>query len=168
MGEYVQAHEDENIKNNNAPRSLDCLYLRPTANHQGGYELLHLQTNRTILRSKVTAVAITPSVIKMVHVMAVKDKMPDGLKVKNRANAVIFDASLTARVDYNEELFDEELIEEQFKNPNYESSKSEESEDEISIDEESQEHDDMDDNELADVLEEQYVLQDQEEVEKIL
>ena len=139
LGEYVQAHEDENIKNNNAPRSLDCLYLRPTANHQGGHELLNLQTYITILRSKVTAIAITPSVIEMVHAMAVKDKIPDGLKVKNRANAIIFDASLTAGVDYNEELFGEELTEEPVENLNYESSESEEeSEDESSIGEESQ------------------------------
>ena len=45
LGEYVQAHEDEIIKNNNAPRSLDCMHLIPTANYQGGHELMHLQTN---------------------------------------------------------------------------------------------------------------------------
>ena len=93
LGEYVQAHEDETIKNNNAPRSLDCLYLRPTANHQGGHELLHLQTNQPITRSVVTPVSITPSVIKMVHAIAKRDDMPSGLKIKNRANTLLFDTS---------------------------------------------------------------------------
>ena len=32
LGEYVQLHEDENIKNNNASRALDSLYIRPAAN----------------------------------------------------------------------------------------------------------------------------------------
>ena len=48
LGEYVQAHEDSQKKNNNLPRTLDCLYLRPTGNHQGGHELLHLHTNKVI------------------------------------------------------------------------------------------------------------------------
>ena len=43
LGEYVQAHDDEQIKNNNKPRALDCLYLRPTGNHQGGHELLTIR-----------------------------------------------------------------------------------------------------------------------------
>ena len=34
LGEYVQTHEDETIKNNNKLRSLDCLYLRTTENNQ--------------------------------------------------------------------------------------------------------------------------------------
>ena len=41
LGKFVQSHEDEVIKNNNKPRVLDYLYLRPTANHQGGHKLLH-------------------------------------------------------------------------------------------------------------------------------
>ena len=51
LGEYVQTHEDENITNNNVLRSLDCLYSRPTVNHQGGHGLLHLQKIRVITRS---------------------------------------------------------------------------------------------------------------------
>ena len=35
LGEYVQAHDKPLIKNTNAPRSLDCIYLRPTVSHQG-------------------------------------------------------------------------------------------------------------------------------------
>ena len=96
LGEYVQAHEDLPIKNTTAPCSLDCLYLRPTANHQGGHELLHLQTNRPINRPRVTALSITPSIIKLVHEIAMKDNMPRGLKIKNRANVLTFDASWTA------------------------------------------------------------------------
>ena len=51
LGDCVQTYEDENVTNNNAVRSLDCLYSRPTVNHQGRHELLHLQKIRVITRS---------------------------------------------------------------------------------------------------------------------
>ena len=80
LGEFVQSHEDEVIKNNNKPRALDCLYLRPTASNQGGHELLHLATNKPITRNKVTPVPITPAVVKMVHEIAKTEKMQKRIK----------------------------------------------------------------------------------------
>ena len=139
LGEYVQAHEDKTIKNTNAPRLLDCLYLRPTTNHQGGHELLHLQTNITITSPRVIAVAITPSVIRMVHNIAKKDNMPLGLKIKNQANVLTFDTSWTAGVDCEEEFFNDEEDD-----SDYESSKSSEEESQ------GEELDEMDDNGLVD------------------
>ena len=72
LGEYVQSHKDEPIKNDNKPRLLECLYLRPTSNNQGGRELLHLGTNRMITRNKVTQIPIIFAVIKLVHEIAKK------------------------------------------------------------------------------------------------
>ena len=43
FGTYVQGHDEPLKTNINAPRSLDCIYLRYTANQQGGHELFHLQ-----------------------------------------------------------------------------------------------------------------------------
>ena len=137
-----------------ALRLLDCLYLRPTANHQGEHELLRLQTNRPITRPRVTAVSITPSIIKMVHEIAMKDNMPRGLKIKNRSNVITFDASWTAGVDYDEELFEDE------EDTDYDSSQSSE---ETS---QGDDLDEMDNNELADVLEEQYVLEEDEDLDE--
>ena len=105
LGEYVQAYDEPQIKNTNAPRSLDCTYLRPTTSHQGVHELLHIQTNRTINRPKLTPSAISPSIIKQVHTLTKADKMPAGLKIENRANLILFDSSLIAGVDYDEEQF---------------------------------------------------------------
>ena len=155
LGEYVQAHEDEQIKNNNKSRALDCLYLRPTANHQGGYELLHLQTNRVITRNKVTPLPITPSVLKQVSAIAQMEGMPKGIKIKNRNNNILFDSSLTAGVDYDEEQFDDEINDEDHDQP---------SDDEIEDDYQlTDEIDEMDENELGDILEQQYVVQNEEE-----
>jgi hypothetical protein len=42
IGEFIQAHQEPTRTNTNAPRSLDCIYLRPMENAQGGHKLLHL------------------------------------------------------------------------------------------------------------------------------
>ena len=161
LGEYVQAYEDESIKNNNKPRTLDCLYLRPTGNHQGGYELLHLQTNRVITRHSIETVPITPSIIKQVHALATMDEMPQGLKIQTRTNVTLFDASWIAGVDYNQNFFEEEE-----NDPDYE----EETEQAESYDEIEEENvDEMDENELADILDDQYnIASDNEEETEIV
>ena len=151
LGEYVQATSDEDKKNNNKPRTLDCLYLRPTANHQGGFELLHLATNQVITRHNITSVAITPSVIKQVHEIAKRDNMPEGLKIQNRTNVVLFDASWTAGVDYDNDLFEEQVEDEDYDS------------DLVSTETENLENEEMDDNKLGDILEEQYIVQQVEE-----
>ena len=152
LGEYVQAFEDEASKNNNKPRTLDCLYLRPTNNHQLGYELLHLQTNRVITRHSITSVPITPSVINQVHKIAKMDKMPQGLKISTRTNNILFDASWIAGVDYNKNLFDEQDNDLDYETENLSTA----TEQEDVHDEMDEEHDEMDENELADILEDQY------------
>jgi hypothetical protein len=83
IGEFVQARKEPNHTNTNAPRSLDCIYLRRMDNAQGGHELLYLQTNRVVKRRKLTKVPITPSIIKHVHALAERDEMPRGLKITN-------------------------------------------------------------------------------------
>ena len=66
---------------------------------------------------------ITDSVIKQVEALAIKDGMPEGLKVKSRTGKILFDSSWTAGVDYaseddelndklNDELNDDELNDE--------------------------------------------------------
>jgi hypothetical protein len=144
IGEYVQAHDEPIHTNTNAPRSLDCIYLRPMDSAQGGHELLHLQTNSVVKRRRLTKVPITPSIITQVHALAVLDGMPEGLKIKNRANLVIFDSAWIAGVDFDEQEFnDENYVEE-------ENVERENDEDENI----GEEYDEMDVNELADVMQE--------------
>ena len=171
LGEYVQAHENEQIKNNNKPRALDCLYLRPTGNYQGGHELLHLQTNRVITRHKVTSVPITPSVIKQVHTIAKMEDMPIGLKIKNRYNNILFDSSLAAGVDYSEQQFDDEIDDrdDEIDDKDYSSDENEETDNDDQL---TDDIDEMDKNELGDILDQQYiesaeeVVEDEQEIEE--
>jgi len=52
FGSYVQANQDNNPKNTNAPRTIDAIYLRPIpSNIQGGHEVMDLATGRVVTRS---------------------------------------------------------------------------------------------------------------------
>ena len=72
---------------------------------------------------------ITDSVIKQVEALAIKDGMPEGLKVKSRTGKILFDSSWTAGVDYaseddelndklNDELNDDELNDDELNDEN--------------------------------------------------
>jgi hypothetical protein len=109
-------------------------------NAQGGHELLHLQTNRVVKCRTMRKIPITPSIIKQVHALAVLDEMPEGLKITNRANNVIFDTAWIVGVDYNKQEFDDDEYDE-------------EEENEDNDDDDYEDHyDEMDENELADIL----------------
>ena len=109
LGTYVQAHDEPKHSNTNAPRSLDCIYLRYTDNVQGGHEFLHLQTNSVLTRRRVTPVPITPAIIKQVHMFASVENMSQGLKIENKTGQVFYDSAWIAGVDYDEEAFDDDL-----------------------------------------------------------
>ena len=52
---------------------------------------------------KLGKIPITPSIIKQVHAIATLDDMPQGLKITNKENNVIFDSACITGVDYDEE-----------------------------------------------------------------
>jgi hypothetical protein len=95
---------------------------------------LHLQTNKVVKRRNLTKIQIPPNIIKQIHALAVLD-----------ANLMIFDSAWIAGVDFDKELFeDKEYEEEDLEN---ESKNSDE-------DYNAEEYDGMDENELADILQE--------------
>jgi hypothetical protein len=81
----------------------DCIYLRYSDNIQGGHELLHLPTNQIIVRQYVTHVPISPAITKQVHQISETEEMPNGLKIKNRVNNILYDHVWIAGVDYENE-----------------------------------------------------------------
>jgi hypothetical protein len=56
---YVEAHDEPDPLNTIAAQTLDSIYLQYTDSHQGGHEILHLQTNRVIVRRNITELPIT-------------------------------------------------------------------------------------------------------------
>ena len=93
------AHNEPNPTNTQAPRALDCIYLRPSAG-DSGHDLLHLQTNAIVNLRNLTPMPVTSSIIKQVHDMAVMDKIPKGLKITNKTGNILIDSAQIAGVNY--------------------------------------------------------------------
>ena len=90
FGTYVQVNNDPQPTNTNAPRTLDCIYLRYTGNTQGGHDCLHLPTNRIITRATVTSIPITAGVMVQINIISRQERMPTGLKITNRYRIVLY------------------------------------------------------------------------------
>jgi hypothetical protein len=108
FGTYVQAHDEPDPSNTNAPCTLDCNYFLYNDNEQGGHDILHLQMNCMITRHRVTHILITPAIIKMVHSIAEKDGMPKGLKITNYTGDILYNSTWIAGVDYDEDKYEDE------------------------------------------------------------
>ena len=48
FGTYIQAIQENNPKNTQAPRTIDAIYLRPLKNIQGGHEVMNLATGAVV------------------------------------------------------------------------------------------------------------------------
>ena len=145
FGSYVQAHHEPDHKNNQQPRTLDCIYLRYVDNDQGGHNLLDLRTGRTIKRRTVTTIPITQNVIDLVHKMAENDNMKDGLKIETKSGIILYDSSWIAGVDYeNYNENDDITIED------HENMENEENVENVENDNNYDDHDEMNPNEILD------------------
>jgi len=74
-GESVQTAEDEVIKNDMKPRSLDCVCLNPIYGGTGGHQLLNLAMGRMIERKKIWTTPLTLATQRRVEALAAKDKI---------------------------------------------------------------------------------------------
>ena len=63
---YVQAHDDPKLKNTQQARTIDCIYIQPIYNQQGGHYLYNLSTHDYITRQYVTDITMTIAVIEEV------------------------------------------------------------------------------------------------------
>jgi hypothetical protein len=104
FGSYVQAHTEPDPTNTQFPRTIDCIYLRYVDSHQGGHEIMDLQTGRVIKRRTVTHVPITTAVIEVVHSMATRDGMLDGIKLTTKSGKLLYDSTLPAGVHIPNEM----------------------------------------------------------------
>ena len=84
----MQAHDEPDPSNSQAPRTLDCIYLQPLFNIQGGHGLLHLASNRVLSPRKVTVVPITQDVISNIERIAARQGMK-GLKLRTKSGQIL-------------------------------------------------------------------------------
>ena len=107
FGAYVQANNQSLPTNTNAPRTIDCIYLRPTKNKQGGHELMDIASGRVITRPRVIEIPITQVVIDAVEKMAAKQGIKT-LKMVNRNGKLLpladHIAGVVAKIDQPEEI----------------------------------------------------------------
>jgi hypothetical protein len=102
-------------------------------------------TNYYIYRpTKLSKIPVTPSIVKQVHALAELEEMPKGLKITNRANQVIFNSAWIAEVDYDEELFDDDIDDDYDEEENGEENENQNENDD--------QYDEMDENDMADIL----------------
>jgi hypothetical protein len=59
------------------------------------------------VRQYVTHSPISPAIIKQLHQIAETEEMPNGLKIKNRVNNVLYDHAWIAGVDYENDEHDD-------------------------------------------------------------
>ena len=83
--DYVQAGVDKTPKNNNLPRSIDCIYLRPSPDMPNGHNLMDLYTGELIRRPPkiITPCEMTRDIVRRVEAMAKKQGVRS-LKFKYR------------------------------------------------------------------------------------
>ena len=72
---YVLAHEENHPTNTQSARGVDCIYLRPFNNSQGGHEVYSLQTKEVLIRRRVTEMPPTQAIIDRVHEIAISEGM---------------------------------------------------------------------------------------------
>ena len=128
---------------------------------------MHLPTNAVILRRRVTAIPITPSIIMQVHRIAEREGMPKGLKVHNRFGTLLYDSAWIAGVDYNEEQFDDDDYDEQYDEQGNPMEQDEAIENDQDEELEEPLYDEIDQNEIDDIAnnDNEEIIQDEEDDE---
>ena len=66
FGDYVQGYDEHEPKNNNIPRSKDCIYLQKSDSLQRGHELMDLATGEFITCCRADKCVMTRMVIERV------------------------------------------------------------------------------------------------------
>ena len=72
FGEYVQTFDEREVKNNNLPRTIDAIYLRPAPESPNGHKMMDLQTGQLIERPgvEITKCEMTANVKERVESLA--------------------------------------------------------------------------------------------------
>jgi len=136
FGTYVQGSNDPKPSNTNAPRTMECIYLGPVRNKQGGHKLMDLSTGKMITRRRVKELPMTDIVIRAVEQMAKREGLTT-LKFTTRDGKPFESADLIEEV---------ENAENETENTNESDDESDESDEESTSESES---DDDDDNSMS-------------------
>jgi hypothetical protein len=101
FGEYVQAHEDLDVTNTMAERTIGAIVLGPSGNVQGSYDLLSLKTWKVVRRNHFTHLPMPNLVISAINAKAAEDVLAVSLK------DAVFKNSMQQEIDDSTDLADE-------------------------------------------------------------
>jgi hypothetical protein len=85
FGAYAEVHEDRNITNTMSERTQPAICLGPTANFQGSYKVLSLQTGKRITRKQFKELPVPDSIIKRVEAMAEHEQQDKTITFSDRS-----------------------------------------------------------------------------------
>ena len=88
FGAYVQAYQEEPIKNNNRARTIDCIYLNPVLSNGGGHEVMNVMTGAKMTKGRIWEMPITETIIQAVESLA-KSQGYKSLKLKGKNLSLI-------------------------------------------------------------------------------
>ena len=70
FGKYVQAYQEEDMKNDNKSRTIDGIYLQPRFKSSGGHYIMNIATGACMHKKRLWSVPITQTVINAVESLA--------------------------------------------------------------------------------------------------
>ena len=97
FGDYVLA--PKTTTNAPAPHMVDCIYIGPMFNRQGGHRFYNLHTRKVITRHWAVSAPMSKAIIDMVNDMGTADGMTH-IKFMTPNKKVMWDSSLLAGVDH--------------------------------------------------------------------
>ena len=118
-GDYVQAYHEQRPKNNNLPRTKDCIYLQPSDTLQRGHEVMDLMTGELIRVTQVNKCVMTQMVIARVEELATRQGYST-LKFFNRKKKEVVLEDEDTKVDLselNDHVIDGENLDLPLENP---------------------------------------------------
>ena len=95
--QYVLAHDEPQLSNTLRARALDCLYVGPTDNAQGGHECYHIPSKRLITRAFVTPIPFNPEVIESLDSLGRRQGITD-FKITDRRGSLLYNSASIAGV----------------------------------------------------------------------
>jgi hypothetical protein len=91
FGAYVETHEDNEATNTMVERTRGAICLGPTANFQGSYIFLCLDTGRRVTRKQFREIPMPASIVKRVTAFALRDKQAGELVFTDRNGNIFAD-----------------------------------------------------------------------------
>ena len=113
---YVQAHDAPKLENTQQARTIDCIYIQPIYNQQGGHYLYNLSTHDYINRQYVTVILMTTAVIEAVECLAKADGMTSFVLL-DKEGTKFYESTWIAGVDHNQT--DKNQYKTIFRDPDY-------------------------------------------------